>query len=186
MANPAASPEPYIVALGDAVVRVSPVVLELHRFKSPARYAGRASVTRGDNPLARLVATVMGMPPTMADCPVEVRLSRTEQGVETWTRTFGTSSFSSTHALGRGRWEGLVVERFGPLAVAMSVAEEKRRLRLTVRGWTVFGLPMPPVLAPKVEALEHDGEGRFNFDVGIGLPLIGLVIHYRGWLRPMP
>jgi hypothetical protein len=186
MANSAASPEPYIAALGDAAGRVSPIVLDLHRFKSPARYAGRASVTRGDNPLARLVATVMGMPPTMDDCPVEVRLSRTEQGAETWTRKFGSSSFSSTHSLGRGGWEGLVVERFGPVAVAMAVEEDGRRLSLTVRGLTVFGLPMPRELAPKVKALEHDADGRFNFDVGIGLPMIGLVIHYRGWLRPMP
>jgi Domain of unknown function (DUF4166) len=180
-----APPEPYIAALGDAAARVSPVVLDLHRFRSPARYAGRARVTRGANPLARLVATVMGMPPTMDDCPVEVRLTRDERGVETWTRTFGSSSFSSTHSLGQGRWAGLVVERFGPIAVAMAVAGNEGRLRLAVRGWSKFGVQLPLSLGPKVEAFEHGADGRFNFNVVVRLALVGLVVQYRGWLLPV-
>jgi len=28
-------------------------------------------------------------------------------------------------------------------------------------------------------------DGRFHFDVPIALPLIGDVVHYRGWLAPV-
>ena len=27
-------------------------------------------------------------------------------------------------------------------------------------------------------------QGRFRFDVALFLPLIGLLVHYRGWLVP--
>jgi hypothetical protein len=27
-------------------------------------------------------------------------------------------------------------------------------------------------------------DGRFRLDVAIGLPLIGTIVHYRGWLIP--
>jgi hypothetical protein len=179
---PSSNPEPYIAALGDTAARLPMVVLDLHRFRSPARYSGRACVTRGANPLARMITSVMRLPAFTGDCAVEVGFTRDAQGVETWTRTFGTASFSSTHALGRGRWTGLVVERFGPVAVAMAVMEHAGRLRLVVRGWSIFAMPMPLLLGPRVAAFEHGDCDRFNFDVSISLPLLGLVMHYRGWL----
>jgi hypothetical protein len=33
-------------------------------------------------------------------------------------------------------------------------------------------------------AREWEEDGRFWFDVPIALPLIGLIVHYRGWLAP--
>ena len=35
-------------------------------------------------------------------------------------------------------------------------------------------------------AREYEADGRFHFDVPITLPLVGLLIHYRGWLVPVP
>ena len=38
---------------------------------------------------------------------------------------------------------------------------------------------------PKSETFEEVGkDGRFRFDVSISLPLIGLLVRYRGWLEP--
>jgi hypothetical protein len=33
-----------------------------------------------------------------------------------------------------------------------------------------------------IEAMESEEDGRFRFDVRIGLPLIGQLVRYRGWL----
>jgi hypothetical protein len=41
---------------------------------------------------------------------------------------------------------------------------------------------MPMALAPRTPAREWQEDGRFQFDVSIALPLIGPVVHYRGWL----
>ena len=45
---------------------------------------------------------------------------------------------------------------------------------------------MPSILGPAPIAFEHAADGRFNFDVEMSLPLIGLVVRYRGWLEPLP
>jgi hypothetical protein len=45
---------------------------------------------------------------------------------------------------------------------------------------------MPMALAPHTPAREYEEDGRFHFDVEIGLPLVGPVVHYRGWLVKGP
>jgi hypothetical protein len=44
------------------------------------------------------------------------------------------------------------------------------------------GLPLPRALWPAIEASESQDDGRFCFDVRIALPLVGRLVHYRGWL----
>ncbi len=58
------------------------------------------------------------------------------------------------------------------------------RLRLIVRRWSVFGIPLPLAFAPRGDAYEFAENGRFHFHVEIRLPLAGLVVAYRGWLVP--
>ena len=53
-------------------------------------------------------------------------------------------------------------------------------------GWSVLGLPLPLALAPRSPAREWEEDGKFHFDVPIDVPLLGRVIHYRGWLVPGP
>ncbi len=51
-----------------------------------------------------------------------------------------------------------------------------------MRGMRCCGLPLPRALWPGIEATESEEEGRFRFDVQIGLPLVGRLVRYRGWL----
>ena len=172
----------YERALGEAASRLSEPVRSLHRFAAEKRSTGRATVSRGTNPLARLVGLIVGFPPATADGPVEVVMTRSDAGVETWRRNFAGHSFSSTQELGDGRWGGLIVERFGRVAVGLAALEIDGRLHVVPRRWTVLGIPMPMALGPRATAFEHGADGRFNFDVALSLPLIGHVGRYRGWL----
>jgi hypothetical protein len=44
-------------------------------------------------------------------------------------------------------------------------------------------VPIPRLLMPRIRATERtDAAGRHVFDVEIGLPLIGRLVAYRGWL----
>jgi hypothetical protein len=53
------------------------------------------------------------------------------------------------------------------------------------REW-FLGVPVPKVFRPQSDAREFvDEQGRFNFDVKITLPFVGLLAHYRGWLGPV-
>ena len=75
-------------------------------------------------------------------------------------------------------------ERFGPINVGMALVCEAGRMRLVVRRWSLFGIPMPLALAPRGNAYEFAEEGRFHFHVEIRHPFTGLIVGYRGWLVP--
>lgn len=157
---------------------------DLHEVTDTHRYSGRSRVERGKNPLAWLIATITGFPKAGQDLPVEVELS-VENRVETWTRRFNGKKFVSTQEYGMGRYEGLVVEWFGPMAFGLALVEEDRHLYLLMRRWDIFGIAMPKFLAPRIVAFEHAARDRFNFSVKLSLPLIGLIVAYRGWLEPV-
>lgn len=145
--------------------------------------AGRASVERGRSPLAWLVGAMMGFPKAGDDVPVSVTFSRQGHD-EVWRRTFAGRSFSSRQAVGKGRARHLVVERFGPLAIAMAPVVRDDRMSLVIRRFTLFGLALPLWLGPTTAAHEAIVDGRFRFDVEIGHPLTGMIVRYRGWLAP--
>jgi hypothetical protein len=155
----------------------------MHSVSTSLLATGRADVTRGTRVLAWLVAKVIGFPPPGTDVPVQVRFD-VAPSRETWTRRFAARSFASEQFPGTGRWDRLVCERFGPITLALALVVDHGRLRLIVRGWSVFGIPLPQALAPYCVAHEHDANGRFHFDVAIGHRLTGLIVHYRGWLIP--
>jgi Domain of unknown function (DUF4166) len=48
----------------------------------------------------------------------------------------------------------------------------------------LFGIPLPPAMAPRSNAYEFARDGRFHFHVEIGHPVTGLIVRYRGWLVP--
>ena len=144
---------------------------------------GIATVTRGTSPLARLAGALVGFPRAGENVPVRVDF-KVEDGRERWTRTFAGRSFHSTQEQGRGRFEWLVCERFGPLCIGMALVLDGARLRLIVRRWSVFGIALPLWLAPRGDAYEYAEDGRFHFHVEIAHPLTGLIVGYRGWLVP--
>lgn len=171
----------YRDLLGDAWHRLPPAIRAMHDLTETRTVSGRARVERGGGLPARLAAALMGFPKAVEDTPVSVRFDL-RNGVETWTRTFGQESFSSTQFAGKGRSRRLLCERFGPLTFAMALELRDGRLRLVLRRWSAFGVPLPMCLCPRSKAYETEAEGRFRFHVEISHPLTGLIVRYTGWL----
>lgn len=181
--EPASAAPLYARILGAAWDELPTEIRAMHDGTRSAE--GRATVERGGTMLSRLAAWIIGFPGAVADVPVSVRFrSRGDQ--ETWTRRFGGDSFSSRQFLGRGRSDGLLCERFGPLTFAMALVRKDARLSLALRRWSAFGIPLPMWLCPRSTSHETVVDGRFNFHVEIGHPLTGLIVRYRGWLMPTP
>lgn len=155
----------------------------MHDLETERTADGVAVVERGSGALARLVALMLGFPPAGRDFPVTV-FFRARHGREYWRRHFGGRAFSSVQEKGRGRFERLLCERFGPINVGMALVCESGRLRLVVRRWSVCGIPMPRTLAPRGNSYEFAQEVRFHFHVEISHPFTGLIVRYRGWLVP--
>ena len=173
----------YRQVLGDALDKLPAALQAMHDVRTELTAEGMATVERGKGLLARLVALVIGFPQAGENVPVMVRF-RVENGREHWQRTFAGRSFSSTQEAGRGRFEHLLCERFGPLNAGMALVLEDGRMRLVVRRWSFLGIPMPLALAPRGNSYEFAQDGRFHFHVEIGLPFTGLIVAYRGWLVP--
>jgi len=179
--GPAPSLPLYRRLLGDAYERLPAPLQAMHDLHQALSVEGAATVRRGTSGLARLVAAIVGFPQAGENVPVRVDFT-IENGRERWTRTFAGRAFHSTQEAGRGRSEWLLCERFGPVCAAMALVVDEGRLRLIVRRWSVFGIPMPRFLAPGGDTYEHAADGRFHFDVEIAHPFTGLIVGYRGWL----
>jgi hypothetical protein len=173
----------YRRLLGEAYASLPAPIQAMHDLKGAMAAEGTATVTRGTGVLARLMAAVIGFPRAGDNVPVRVDFG-VDNGRERWTRTFAGRSFHSTQEAGRGRFEWLVCERFGPVNAGMALVLDEGRLRLIVRGWSVFGIPLPLALAPRGDSYEYAENGRFHFHVEIGHPFTGLIVAYRGWLVP--
>ncbi len=171
----------YRRILGDAWEELPRPVREMHDSVTVA--AGVASVERGRHPLAWLAARMMSFPPALPETPVRVRFA-SSRGAEQWSRTFGKQSFSSRQYAGTGKSERLLVERFGALEFCLALVLDGDRLRLVTRRWRAFGVALPLWLAPRSTAYETAERGVFQFFVEIGHPLCGLIVRYKGWLKP--
>jgi hypothetical protein len=173
----------YRRLLGEAWELLPRPLQAMHDLDGELTAEGIAEVERGSGLFARLVARIVGFPQAGKDVPVKVAF-RVRDGREHWQRTFAGRPFASIQEQGRGRFEHLLCERFGPLVFGMALVLEDGRLRLVVRRWSAFGMPLPRMLAPTGNSYEFAQDGRFNFHVEIRHPFTGLIAGYRGWLIP--
>jgi hypothetical protein len=173
----------YRRLLGTAFDNLPPALQQFHGDGQTRVWRGLADVRRGQGGVARLISALLGFPAAGSRVPVSVAFSP-EKGGERWTRTFAGKVFSSVQAEGAGRDEYLLVERFGILSVAIALVWDGDRLYLVPRRWRLWNIPMPGFLLPTGESFETGLEGRFSFDVNISVPLIGLIVAYRGMLEP--
>lgn len=169
----------YARIMGDRFAALPPMVRAIHRVNGDGGAVGEGRVERGAGPVARLIGWVMRFPPT-GDYPLHVTFAERD-GVESWTRDFGGHRFASRLAQ-----DGeCVTERFGPLSFAFELPSDRAGLRMVLRRWSLFGIPLPRALAPRIEAQEWEEDDRFRLSVDIRMPLIGPVVRYTGWLRPV-
>lgn len=170
----------YERVMGDRFAQLPPEVCAIHDIFRDGGATGEAQVIGAANPVAACVARIVGFPK-----PGHHRLHvhfQEAEGSETWTRDFSGRRFRS-HLSQRNGW---LVERFGPLRFAFDLPSDDQGLSMVMQRWWLGPLPLPKWLAPRSSAREWTEGGRFHFDVPIALPLIGQLVHYRGWLEPAP
>lgn len=171
----------YRRVMGEAFDRLARP-LRMQHGKSPRPSRGIARVRPASNPFAGMVARLFGFPQDDGAVAVQVDVIATKGG-EKWVRTYGDRRFASHLSAGTGRFDGLIVERFGPFCFGMALVERDGRIEMPLRCWSFLGLPMPRFLMPKAVAREHAADGRFNFEVEIALPLLGRMVRYEGWIE---
>jgi NAD(P)-dependent dehydrogenase (short-subunit alcohol dehydrogenase family) len=173
----------YRRLLGEAWETLPPEIRAMHSVEGTLRADGTANVSRGRGPLALLACALFRFPRSGENIPVTVTF-RARKGAEIWRRRFANRAFSSRQSEGRGRYERLLVERFGPFSFGLALVREVGQLRLIVRGWSFLGIPLPRVLAPRSDSRESVEDGRFNFHVELSHPFTGPIVRYSGSLVP--
>ena len=166
----------YARVIGAAFERLPPMVRRIHAVCGDAGATGEGTVTLGRRWPARAIAGAMRFPPA-GTVPLHVAFAERD-GVERWTRDFGGHRFSSELSSEDGR----LVERFGPMRFTFELPADAQGLTMKLRRWSLFRVPMPPFLAPRIAAREWEDAGRFRFDVNVKMPLVGEIVHYSGWL----
>jgi hypothetical protein len=173
-------PSLYRRVLGAAYDRQSHAGQVLHDAV-PSQWIGRCTVDGAKTAPGRCLSWLFQLPTATRDASIVVEFAAIESG-EVWTRRIGSRVLRSRQYIGLRRPSGWIVEQFGVLAFDLELSAVAGRLELLLRGMRCCGLHLPRSLWPRITASESEKDGRFHFDVEIGLTWIGRLVRYRGWL----
>jgi len=176
------TPSPFQQLLGSDFVLLPEPVRRLHGLAADANTAGRADIVVGRGWLPRLICLLSGLPAAGRDVPVTVAFHTDGNGGEFWRRRFAGRRYQSGFSVGRNSQAGLLCERFFPFVFFHQLTATPQGLRWDLVGWRLLWLPLPRWLMPPTVCFESSDSDRFVFDIDVKFPLIGQLVHYRGWL----
>lgn len=171
----------YRRVLGAGYDTLAPGLRALHDRDGRRLYRGKVEVERGSGLLSRWCGWATRLPPAGRG-PIQVEIVAGD-GREQWTRHVGR------HAMRSRLWErdGLLCERLGLVTFDFSLRVVDDAAFGQLIDWRVarvraLGVPLPPSWFAGVHAREYLRDSRYRFGVVAALPLVGLLVHYRGWL----
>ena len=169
--------------LGSTFDELPPILQSIHQPANGQTWYGESEVLGGRNPIGAFVARVLGLYSKPGIKPVSVKFSAIPGG-QKWDRDFNGHKFSSTFTLGTGNKEYLAIEKLGPVRVALALVRRGDKLHFIPRKWSLLGIPMPGFMLPREDSFEYEEDGVFHFNVAVRVPIAGLIVGYRGWLKP--
>jgi Domain of unknown function (DUF4166) len=150
---------------------------EAHGTESETRFTGRCDIERGTGVLARAMAAAASLPRAGRDVPVRVTMRRDGER-EFWTREFAGRPMRSTL---RARGD-VLEESLGPMRFRFALRANDGGIDWKVVGVRALGMALPVAWFSSVGARESASGGRYCFDIRAGMPLVGLLVRYRGVL----
>ncbi len=173
-------PSLYRRALGGAYEEMPTPWRALHDGGA-STWNGQCICDPAETWVGRVISRLFQFPAADSEAPISVEFTMSGAG-EVWTRRIGRRVMRSRQYIGVRQKRGAVVEQFGPLAFDLDLSIEKGRMDLVMTGVRCAGIALPRWCWPRIKAFESGSEGKFRFDVEIGLPGIGRLVRYRGWL----
>jgi len=166
--------------LGECFETLPPVTRGVHRPDPALLLDGAADVDGAETAAGTLLARVLGLPGPARRAKLRVVIEANADGSESWTRIWPDRVMRSVMAA-PASGDGTVEERFGNLRVRLRLNADNAGLTMTPISVRWRALPLPVRLF-RIAARETAWEDAHLFDVRIALPLIGRLVHYRGWL----
>jgi hypothetical protein len=171
--------------LGDGFVQLPAPVRRVHGLSRDLATAGRADITTAPGLLPWLLCRLAGLPRPGSDVPVTVSFHPDGRGGEYWRRRFADRRYASSFAVGDRSREDLLIEKFFPFRLHYRLTASPEGLAWRLVEWRLCGITLPRRTLPAVNCLESADGDRFRFDIDVVFPIVGPVIHYRGWLMPI-
>lgn len=168
----------YARVMGASFAGLPEVTRRVHRGRPAIIAEGEAAVLGAQHALGRVVARMFGLPAEASRVPVRV-LIESRDGREYWTRFFDGKPMRSVM---QRAGDGLIEERFGPVAIRMMLVARPDGLDMIRHSGRFGWLPLPQFLLPTIKAEERFEGNRHRFSVEVGLPLVGRLVAYRGYL----
>ena len=162
------------VHMGDNFKSLAPLLQKVHM--GSIRLQGMAEVKRG-NILARIICNFFRFPNENPNSKLRVDCEHSRD-LMVWNRDFDGLKMGSKFSK-KGEY---LVEHLGPLAMSFKAVETNGALEYQFIKTKMFGIPMPTVLSPQVEAKEREIDGKYCFSVKVKMFLVGMVISYCGTL----
>ena len=154
------TPSPYETALQDAFLALDPEVRRAHL--APLVAVGNVDVEHGSHWLAQPLIRILRLPTAGRLEPV--RLDVTRDGDElVWSRRIGSLDLRTRQrAAGSG-----IEERVGPGTIVFDLIAENGALRYRQTSFKVARIPVPPAIAPQVDARVSAEAGGWRVDVRV-------------------
>jgi hypothetical protein len=140
-------------------------------------FSGTCRVERGSGLIAKMLASVLSLPSTGGNVSIKVRIER-NKSTEIWTREFAGQPMRSI----LGEHNGCLEEVLGPVRFRFILRATEQQIVWEVSEVKVLGIPLPTAWFAAVGAREWAEAGKYRFDVRAELPVVGLLVSYRGFL----
>ena len=173
-------PSLYRRMLGDHFAQLPPALAAFHDQTAVLHAEGVFDVRRGRGWLRRLVAALAGLPRDATAVPLKLRVEPIKDG-ERWIRQFGDSVLCSDQCSPRPH---VMVERFGAFKIRSRATVENGRLLFVYERTRFLGIPLPRWAGPRFNCFAEGDDKRWIVDVRIEAPLLGMITHYHGEVRP--
>ena len=159
--------------------RLPAVLQRMHGCSLPARFQGEVTVEPNPLRAVRLLLWLLGLPREPRCDAIRLDIEATSRGQQ-WTRHFPGQRMRS-----RLRLQGdQLAERLGPVTLLFRLRASDAGIDWCPSGLRFLGMPLPLSWLNFTGGQERQSaDGRYLFDAWGGLPLIGRLVRYHGWLQ---
>lgn len=169
----------YRQVLGSDFDVLDEPVRRFHSLQGKHRLRGRCSVSGAEHPIGRFVCWLLRLPCASSEAGFEFELEADSSG-ESWSRHFPGRTMRSRLRAGDGH---TLHEHLGAARLQFSLQVVDGSLSMQLERIRLFGLRWPRRWFPEVWGIECGDDGRFCFDAGARLRVLGSLVAYSGHLE---
>jgi saccharopine dehydrogenase-like NADP-dependent oxidoreductase len=164
--------------------RLPAITQFVHTLNPSVKLSGRAHIEGAETWAGQLTAKLFAFPKSDPDAVLQVVITRGQNG-ENWQRHYPDRTMHSVISL-VDESKNLIEERFGSFRFQMKLVSDENGLDMKMQSGSFMGVRIPIFLMPTISATERvSPNGKHLFDVHISHPLVGRLVHYKGWLEPV-